>query len=81
MADEDFPTEVEILFDAGWILRIELTLARHLVEALHFLPENLREGILLDAATPLHILLTHGHIELHAADPGAVLAAIVLLFH
>lgn len=39
------------------------------------------EGVLLNSTTALDVWGADWHIELNAADSGAVLTAVVLLFH
>ena len=78
---QDLAAEIEDVLDAVGVVFVEDAFAVHLEERLHFLAENLRERVRLNAAAAVDVGFSEWHIELHAADAGAVLAAVVLLFH
>ena len=78
---QDLTAEIEVVLDAVRAVFVELALAVHLEEGFHLLAENLCQGVGFDAAAAVDAGFADGHIELHTADPGAVLAAVVLLLH
>ena len=78
---EDLAAEIKVLLDAIGAVLVQLALAVHLEEGFHLLAENLCQRVGFDPAPPVDVGFSERHIELHTADPGAVLAAVVLLFH
>ena len=81
VADEDFTAEVEVRLNAGRVLDVHRALAGHFEEVFDLLVEDLGQSVFGDAAAAVHVRLADGHVDLDAANTGAVLTAIVLLFH
>ena len=81
VTNQNFPTEVEVLFDAIGLLGIKFVLASEFVEPFDFRTEQAGERILFGIASTENIGGAHGHIELRATDADAIVTTVVLLFH
>ncbi len=81
VADQDLTAEIEVIFNALRVAFVHHALAIHLKIGFHFFSEDLGECVGFDSPAAMDVGSSHGHVELHAANPGAVLAAVVLFFH
>jgi hypothetical protein len=81
MTDENFTAKVEIFLHTRRHFGIEYTFASHFVEPLDFAPKQTGERVFFGIATAKNVWLPHRHVELSAANPDAIMATVVLLFH
>ena len=78
---QDFPAVVKVVFNVFSVFQVDLTAADFFVKLLDLPVEDGGEGVLAGVPGAEQVGLAEGHVQFHAADARAILAAVVLLFH